>query len=187
MANMTADDILTALIAMSDDKIWATELALLSGGRRIDFWTLEPAASRGFRACAFEIKVSRGDFKRDTDEKQDGALRFSDRFWYVTPPGLVQKQEVPAWAGLQEWDGGTFVVRKKAPMRAKESPSWDFVVSLLRNSGDARRDTSLMKSQIAFYQFQAERSRSERKIRETYTFERWKRRASTNGQLEDKT
>jgi len=82
---MTTSEILDALIAVSDDKIWASELALLAGGRRVDFWTLEPAASKGFRAQAYEIKISRGDFKRDNEGKQEGALSYADRFWTVTP------------------------------------------------------------------------------------------------------
>lgn len=175
---MTADEILSALIALSDDKIWASELALLSNTRRIDFWTLEPAASKGFRAQAYEIKISRADFKRDSEEKQQGALAYADRFWYVTPPGLIQKAELPAWAGLQEWDGKLFQVVRRAPMRAKKEPDWEFVVSLLRNCGDQRRDVGLLKAQLAFYQASADRSRKERNIANSYQMERWVRKAA---------
>lgn len=174
---MKTTDILDALIAISDDKIWATELALLSGGRRVDFWTLEPAQSKGFRASAYEIKISRSDFQRDNNEKQDGALRWSDRFWYVTPPGLLRRDEVPSWAGLQEWDGKGFSVIRKAPMRLKAEPDWEFVVSILRNAGDVRRDVGLMKAQIAFFQMTSERLRRRDRIRSTVEFERWKRRS----------
>ena len=176
---MTATEILDALIAISDDKIWATELALLAGGRRVDFWTLEPAASRGFRAQAYEIKISRGDFKRDSEEKQEGALAYADRFWYVTPPGLIEKAEIPVWAGLQEWDGKLFHVRRKAPMRAKRDPDWEFVVSLLRNCGDQRRDIGLLKAQVAFFQANAEQSRRQKNLVANIQMERWKRRAAT--------
>lgn len=174
---MTADTILEALIAASDDRIWATELALLSGGRRVDFWTLEPAASRGFRASAYEIKISRTDFKRDSDDKQSAALRWSDRFWYVTPTSLLKKDEVPAWAGLQEWDGSTFRVIKKAPKRNKEAPDWEFVVSLLRNAGDVRRDVGLLKSQVAFFRLAAEADARRERQRNKWNMDRWVRRA----------
>jgi hypothetical protein len=175
---VTASEILDALIATSDDKIWASELALLAGGRRVDFWTLEPAASRGFRAQAYEIKISRGDFKRDSEDKQEGALSFADRFWYVTPPGLLKKEEIPTWAGLQEWDGKLFNVRRKAPMRQKREPDWEFVVSLLRNSGDQRRDVGLLKAQVAFFQANAEQNRRQRTIAASYQMERWVRKAT---------
>lgn len=60
---ITAATIVDRLIAISEDKIWATELALPPWReRRIDFWTLEPIGSKGFRASSYEIKVSRSDF-----------------------------------------------------------------------------------------------------------------------------
>jgi hypothetical protein len=136
---ITAKDILNALIIQSDDKIWASELALEGLSRRIDFWTLEPARSRGWRAVAYEIKVSRQDFGRDSEKKQEAALNVSDRFWYVTPPGLM------------EFDGTEIRIRKRAPRREKREPDWDFIVSLMRNCGDARRDIGLMKAQLAFH------------------------------------
>jgi hypothetical protein len=172
--------ILDALIATAQDKIWATELALLSGSRRVDFWTLEPAASRGWRAMAYEIKISRGDFKRDTDEKQLGAIRWSDRFWYVTPPGLIDLSELPFYAGLQEWTGERFEIKRKAPKRAKEQPDWDFVVALIRNSGDVRRDVGLLKAQLAFLQQKAERDQAIRRTADRMSMERWIRRAQTS-------
>jgi hypothetical protein len=175
---ITAADILTALIAVSDAKIWATELALLSGSRRVDFWTLEPVLSKGFRASAFEIKVSRNDFLRDRDGKQDGALKWSDRFWYVTPPGLLTKVDLPEWSGLQEWDGKAFRVVRKAPARLKAEPSWEFVASLIRNSGDCRRDTELLKSQVAFYEAAAERRRHLDKTRNQFQMNKWIRASS---------
>lgn len=172
----TTDEILNALIAMSEDRIWATELAVLSGGRRVDFWTLEVAASRQFRATAYEIKVSRGDFQRDSADKQSGALQWSDRFWYVVPPGLLHREEIPAWAGLQEWDGSTFRIVRKAPMRQKAQPTWEFVVSLLRNAGDVRRDVGLLKAQVTFLQQAADSHRRQQKQRDQLTLERWKKR-----------
>lgn len=174
---MKASEIIDALIALSDDRIWATELQLFSGGSRVDFWTLEPAASKGYRATAYEIKISRGDYKRDDDDKQEGARRFSDRFWYVTPPDLIKRAEVPEWAGLMEWDGKRFKVVKKAPQRLKCEPDWEFIVSLLRNSGEMRRDVGLLKAQIAFFQSHLQQTRRQRDIVSRFQMDRWARRA----------
>ena len=162
---LTAQDILNALIAYSDDKIWASELAFNGGERRIDFWTLEPHRSKHFRSSAYEIKVSRADFKRDTAEKQQHALSFTDRFWYVTPHGLLDRSEIPEWAGLQEWDGRFFHVRKKAPMREKVDPTWEFIVSLIRNSGETRRDIGLMKQENMFLKMRNDRLEQQATIR----------------------
>ena len=170
---MSAAEILDALIALSDDRIWATELAFFSGMRRIDFFTLEPTASKQFRASAYEIKISRADFKRDCEQKQLGALKWSDRFWYVTPPNLLNLSELPEWSGLQEWDGKTFRVRRKAPPRRKAVPDWEFVVSMLRNSGDCRRDVGLLKMQVNFLQHRLDSWDRQRKTRDRMNVERW--------------
>lgn len=170
---MTAEEIIEALIAVSSDKIWARELACFGGDRRVDFWTLEPAASKGFRATSYEIKISVADFRRDSEEKQAGALLWSDRFWYVTPPDLVDKASVPTWAGLMEWDGKMFHPRKRAPKREKAEPSWDFVVSLLRNSRDGRRDVEVIKEQMNIYKRYYERSERIGKMRSDIANTRW--------------
>src|SRR5688572_10827915 len=100
---MIAAEILDFLVADCDDTmIWATELAMSTGARRCDFWTIAPWQSKGYLATAYEIKVSRADFKRDTYEKQREARLFSDRFYYVTPAGLLKTTDIPDWAGLIE-------------------------------------------------------------------------------------
>ncbi|MEM8615434.1 MAG: hypothetical protein AAGF20_00715 [Pseudomonadota bacterium] len=154
-------EILQALKDKSQKLIWAEELALSSGARRCDFWTLHPHASQGYRAVAYEIKVSRSDYKRDNYAKQRDARLFSDEFWYVTPKGLITIEELPDWAGLMEWDGQRFSVPLSAPRRDKDAPSWELVVSIMRNSGDIRRDTDLLKEQLKIYKRESERYRNE--------------------------
>lgn len=138
--------ILSALKVKYTDHIWAAELRLSSGARRCDFWVLQPHASKGYLAQAFEIKVSRADFKRDHELKQRDSRLFSDRFWYVTPPGLVKPEEVPVWAGLREFDGKSFKTKVEAPHRDKDAPSWELMVSLLRCSEQVSRDAYLIGS-----------------------------------------
>lgn len=154
--------ILAGLKAKYDKEIWATELAFSSGTRRCDFWVLHPHASKGYRAAAFEIKVSRADFKRDDPIKQREARLFSDEFWYVTPPGLIKPEEVPDWAGLTEFHGmddtwPTFRPVIHAPRRDKDAPSWELVVSIIRNSGEVRRETDLLRQQIRHLEAQVKR------------------------------
>lgn len=177
---MTADEILEALIVRADDFIWATELPLLAGRRRIDFWTLMPSYSNGYRATAYEIKISRADFKRDDDGKQEAALRFCDRFWYVTPQGMLKLEEIPTWAGLQEWTGDKFKVIKKPPQRTKSEPTWELVCSILRSAGDCRRDVGLMKAELAFHKQQIEGIQRRRKASEKLKWDKWVRRSQVN-------
>lgn len=147
---MTADDILAALIVRAGDSIFATELAMSGGDRRCDFWTISPNGSAGFHAVAYEIKISRQDFKRDHAVKQREARLYSDRFFYATPAGLVKKEEVPDWAGLIELDGDKLRTVVPAPIRDKDAPSWQFVVSLIRNSGQLHRDQDMLKKRLQY-------------------------------------
>ncbi len=157
--SITADHILDALVAASSEKIWATEVPFRGSTTRIDFWTLEPTASAGFRATSYEIKVSRQDFNRDSADKQAGALRHSDRFFYATPPGLLTRKDVPDWAGLIEWTGETWRVTKRAPKLEKAAePGWGLLVDILRNSGQCRRDVALLTMRVQMAERQARRN-----------------------------
>jgi hypothetical protein len=77
--------------------------------RRIDALMRE---STGY--TAIEIKVTRADFKRDTEEKRRAWRMHTRRFIYVTPAGLVNVSEVPDGCGLWEFDGDRLRVVKKA-------------------------------------------------------------------------
>jgi len=141
--------ILDALVTKTGDAIWASELAFDGGARRCDFWTISANGSSGFSATAYEIKVSRSDFRRDTHAKQRQARLFSDRFYYVAPAGMIKPDELPDWAGLYEFSDGQLSMKVPAPHRDKDSPTWQLVVSLIRNSGEIRRDTDLLRQQNA--------------------------------------
>jgi hypothetical protein len=139
--------ILDALVEKAGDAIWASELAFDGGARRCDFWTISANGSSGFLATAYEIKISRADFRRDTHAKQRQARLFSDRFYYVAPKGLLKPDDLPDWAGLYEWTEDGLTMTVAAPFRDKDGPTWQFVVSLIRNSGVVRRDTELIRKE----------------------------------------
>lgn len=144
----TASDIIDALVKNAGDAIFATELAFMGGSRRCDFWTVSPNSSAGFKATAYEVKVSRADFRRDTAIKQREARLFSDQFYYVTPAGLLKPEECPDWAGLIEFNGASLKKIVHAPYRDKDAPTWELVVSLIRNSGQINRDQDLLKARM---------------------------------------
>lgn len=143
-------EILAALVTAQQDAIWASELAFDGGARRCDFWTISANGSAGFQAVAYEIKISRSDFRRDNHAKQRQARLFSDRFYYVAPKGLIKTEELPDWAGLMEFSEGALSTRVPAPHRDKDAPTWQLVVSLIRNSGEIRRDTDGLRKENAF-------------------------------------
>jgi hypothetical protein len=143
---ITAEEIEDALIAGRHKKDLAFRELRLSSGfalqSRVDLWAINVAPSTGNTADAYEIKVSRADFRRDTHKKQRGARLFSDRFWYVAPVGIIPHEEVPDWAGLIEVEWHATSTRKpylklreviSAPKRDKDAPTWGLVISLLRH------------------------------------------------------
>jgi hypothetical protein len=140
-----AQQIVEALAKSFGDAIFATELSFCGGARRCDLWTISANSSAGFKARAYEVKISRADFRRDTAIKQREARLFSDQFFYVTPVGLLRPDEVPDWAGLIEYADGAFKTVVHAPYRDKDAPTWELVVALIRNSGSINRDTDLLK------------------------------------------
>jgi hypothetical protein len=140
-----AADIVAFLRKKHARDLHTAELRLSSGfgnAGRIDFWAMSATPSDGNKATAYEIKVSRADFKRDTFDKQRGARLLSDLFYYITPKGLISTEEVPDWAGLieVEWRRGArgpALAPKTiipAPKRDKDAPSWGLVCSLIRNT-----------------------------------------------------
>ena len=87
----------------------------------------------------YEIKISRGDFKKDfvkekhsfyitekyTNDK--GEYNRPNYFTYVTPTDLIKIEEVPEYAGLIYWDGINFTVIKEAPRAHKIKASTDLI------------------------------------------------------------
>lgn len=151
---MKSDDLVRAIVDNyrgSPGAVVMREVRIGSGfgqqERRMDVWVIQP---RGFicPATAYEVKVSRADFRRDIKDplKHRGARLFSDQFYFVAPKGVIPREEVPDWAGLKEVEtvrveyprpGGPthqYALRVKlpAPVRSKDAPTWPFVVSLLR-------------------------------------------------------
>lgn len=77
----------------------------------------------------YEIKISRGDFKRDARKGREFSFtdpialqdewhleRIPNQFYYVIPVGLVDLSEIPSWAGYFQVIDGNLVLAKKAPM-----------------------------------------------------------------------
>lgn len=87
---------------------------------------------------AFEIKVSRSDFLLEMKKpsKRRQALAFSNKFYFVTPPGLLKPEEIPSDSGLIEvrkHDGDDQLkIVVHAPNRERIRPTWTFVASVMR-------------------------------------------------------
>ena len=112
--------------------------------RRIDLFVI--SSNAGNDTTSYEIKVSRQDFKKDVNDdlKQRGARLYSNYFYYVTPVGLLKKEEIPLWAGLLEVDlqsKRNVIIRDNypincivpAPLNPKANPSWGLICSMIRH------------------------------------------------------
>lgn len=64
---------------------------------------IDALAFKGPYRVAFEIKISRGDFKRDTLDKRRAWMEAAHQFAYVAPKGLITKEELPQGCGLLEF------------------------------------------------------------------------------------
>jgi hypothetical protein len=143
---ITTAEINQALRKKHDKDLWFEELRLSSGFAmqgRVDFLAYSVSPATGNKAIAYEVKVSRSDFRRDTYMKQRGARLYSDMFYYIAPIGVIPHDQIPDWAGLIEVEWKAFKGRDPflafktvitAPKRDKEPPSWGLVCSMIRNA-----------------------------------------------------
>lgn len=92
---------------------------------------------------AYEVKVSRSDFLNEVKKpwKREAGMELANKFVYVTPPGLITKDEVPEGCGLMEvHPSGTIRTVVKAPHRDVGQPPLEFIVALIRRANLVLRD-----------------------------------------------
>lgn len=96
---------------------------------RLDAWVMKPAWAPP-TSIGYEVKVSRQDFERDT--KWTHYLAVCNEFYFVTPAGLVKKDELPDGIGLLHPSKNLSMLftKKKAKRREVEV---DQVIDLMRH------------------------------------------------------
>lgn len=97
--------------------------------------------SRGLWFAGIEVKVDRGDWKRELDdpEKADEIARFC-HFWYIAAsPGVVKPDEVPERWGFYECNGKKATLVKEAPRLDPQPLTVGFVASILRNAAAGQK------------------------------------------------
>jgi hypothetical protein len=107
-----------------------------AGGRYADAVAMSLWPSRGCELMGFEIKVSRQDWLNELrqPEKSMPIQRHMDRWWIVTPPGIVKADELPPTWGLYEVKGNGLHCITQAPKLDREPPSPHFLAALLRRA-----------------------------------------------------
>jgi len=104
--------------------------------RTIDAFAFGTWQSQKYRAIAYEIKVSRGDFAREIADPTKRAPweTVAGECYFVTPPSLVERDEVPEGWGLLESRGDKLVRRKLAAQRTVDPWPWSFVAMIARRA-----------------------------------------------------
>jgi len=108
-----------------------------AGSRRADALAMNLYPSRGLEIRGFEIKVSRGDLRKElaTPDKAETIAQFCSTWYLVTPAGLTDKDEIPlAWGIMEIGDKGLRTKRAATPRQPDEvvPPTKLFVAALAR-------------------------------------------------------
>ncbi len=129
------------------------------GGQRLDAFALNTLPHQAMRRVCYEIKVSRADFLCEMRHplKRRIGMRYSNEFYFVTPAGLLDTDEVPLECGLIEIGKEVSEERKSlieasgglthfnpqtgmyclmtitAPWRDTPGPTWQFAAAMLRH------------------------------------------------------
>lgn len=107
------------------------------GENYIDAFAFNCWPSKNYCKEAFEIKVSRQDFKNELKQPSKNLLAtiFSNKFYFVTPQGMLNKGEIPRGSGLIEVkDTGEMFYAVKAPETEAVPMPNSMLMSALRNA-----------------------------------------------------
>lgn len=114
--------------------------------RTLDAWAMNCYPSKQFRTIAFEVKTTRGDFRRELKpgrwdrydrnpipRKLRAALEASNQMYFVAPDGVIPKDELPEQCGLMVVRDDSLRVVRGAPYREDGGLlDWNFVASICR-------------------------------------------------------
>lgn len=155
---MNSAEIVAALRVHYGDSFKIIEqVADHTGGRAsrwIDALAIGLWPSRGLELHAIEVKVSRGDLRREIEqpEKAEAIARYCDRFWLATPAGIVDpaylEAVVPNWGLLEVVDErGRRIVKTSRPaarVEPRRAVDRDLLAAILRKlpslTDDVRRE-----------------------------------------------
>lgn len=100
--------------------------------RRVDAIALAVWPSDQGRGVAYEIKANRADFIRELDAPEKRAPFEDLEFWFVTPHGVVKRDEVPEGCGLMVIRSDGKLVRRKLAKQRRRRPAPEFLLGVAR-------------------------------------------------------
>jgi hypothetical protein len=96
--------------------------------------------SRGLEIQGFEVKVSRSDWTKElkSPDKSAPVQQYCDRWWIVTPAGIIKDGELPpTWGHYEVSPGGKIRQVVAAPKLESVPVSRAFVASMMRRASTA--------------------------------------------------
>lgn len=108
------------------------------GWRRMDLFAVNCWRSKGYRAVAYEVKVSRADFKREMEHPDKRAIceKVAHDCYFATPAGLIKPEELPVGWGLMEVNGSAMKIVRVAPQRPTVEWPMPFMLAIARRCSD---------------------------------------------------
>jgi hypothetical protein len=112
----------------------------------------------------FEVKVSRSDWTKElkSPDKSGPVQQYCDRWWIVTPAGIVKDGELPpTWGHYEVSEGGKIRQVVAAPKLESIPVSRAFVASIMRRASSADEETV---NAMVFKQVELAREHDRRQI-----------------------
>lgn len=138
---MTSDDIVAGMRKRYCAPEWALFFNVANGTgvrgyRYADALGMSLFPSRGLELHGFEIKVSKSDWKREAADplKAETIAAYCDRWFVVTPPGLLDNENIPPNWGWLAYDGRAFYTKQKAEKTEAKQIDRPFLAALLRRA-----------------------------------------------------
>ncbi len=141
---ITASDIVTGMAKRFAAPEWAMFFNVangtgLQGKRYADAIGMSLFPSRGLELHGYEIKVSKSDYRREAEQplKAETIAAYCDRWWVVTPPGLLDGENLPMNWGWLAYDGRAFFTKQKAVKLEAKTLDRSMLAALLRRAHES--------------------------------------------------
>lgn len=156
---MKATDVKAAIRNKFSGNEWAVFFEVANGTgansrRYADAVAMNLWPSRGLELHGFEIKVSRSDWLSElkNPEKSDAIQQYCDRWWIITPPGIIKPGEMPpTWGQYQVSDKGQIKQVIAAPKLEPKDVNRKFMAALMRRAGEVDQSEvfSMVNARVA--------------------------------------
>lgn len=141
---MKATDVKAAIRQRFAGSEWAVFFEVADGTgansrRYADAVAMNLWPSRGLELHGFEIKVSRSDWLSElkNPEKSAAIQQYCDRWWIITPAGIIKPGEMPpTWGQYEVSDKGQIRQIIAAPKLEAKDINRNFIAALLRRAGE---------------------------------------------------